>query len=160
MYYKTEVLKSRKKENLLVFFLISILISICFTFIITTFFLKIYKVKSYIHKNAPTTYYLVNIFTEDFKENAPVLAKVNNKIITKGKILAKGPVNIQLHNDEIIIGNKIIFIKNPLPIIFDKNSTLVLNKDEYFILSENHIDSFYYGKFHKNQILGKIIYEF
>jgi type IV secretory pathway protease TraF len=160
MFYKKEVLKQRKKENLFLFILISLIISICSSLILSEFFIKIYKVSNLVKKDQKPFYYIVNIFSSNFKENDYVIGKIHQETITIGKILAKGPATITVTNDEIFLDNKKIFLKNPLPTIFYKNQKIHLNKEEYFILSEISLDSFYLGKIPKNQIIGKILYSF
>ena len=77
-----------------------------------------------------------------------------------GVILIRGPAKLQLNNDEIQLPNKRIFLKNPLPKVFSKKEEIHLNQDEFYIISEASLDSFYFGKIHQKQIMGKVLFRF
>ncbi len=160
MLYKAEVLKSRKKENLLPFFLVSLFVSAIFILILSLFVVQIYKILPYGFEQANKSYYVINIFSKNFRENDFVVAKINDQIVVVGLILIQGPAKIQINNDEIQLPSKKIFLKNPLPKVFNKKEEIQLNQEEFYIMSETSLDSFYFGKIKKNQIMGKVLFRF
>jgi hypothetical protein len=160
MLYKAEVLKSRKRENLLPFILISFLISAIFILIISLFFVQIYKILPYGSDQANKSYYVINVFSKNFRENDYVVARINDQIVVVGLILIQGPAKIQVNNDEIQLPSKKILLKNPLPKVLNKKEEIQLNQEEFYIISETSLDSFYFGKIHKNQIMGKVLFRF
>jgi hypothetical protein len=160
MLYKAEVLKSRKRENLLPFILISFLISAIFILIISLFFVQIYKILPYGSDQANKSYFVINVFSKNFRENDYVVARINDQIVVVGLILIQGPAKIQVNNDEIQLPSKKILLKNPLPKVFNKKEEIQLNQEEFYIISETSLDSFYFGKIHKNQIMGKVLFRF
>jgi len=160
MLYKAEVLKSRKKENLLPFILVSFFISAILILIISLFMVQIYKILPYGFNQANKSYYVINVFSKNFRENDFVVAKINDQIVVVGLILIQGPAKIQINNDEIQLPTKKIYLKNPLPKVFNKKQEIQLNQEEFYIISEASLDSFYFGIIQKNQIMGKVLFRF
>lgn len=160
MFYKAEVLKTKKKEHYLGFFVISLIISGIIVLLIHLFILKVYRISSVVNTDK-NNYYIINTIKRNYKINDFVMARIqqtDNVII--GKILMIGPGEIFINQNEILFKNQKILLKNPLPVIINNQKSIALNEKEYFILSDFTIDSYFIGKIHHEDIIGTILFNF
>lgn len=157
--YKTIKFTNSKKENLSIFFIVSLTLILIFSLFINLFFFRLYLLKSVINEKSKKIY-LVELLTKEIKKNDFVLAyhPRENSIYIAGKIVGTENDKITISNNVIIINNQKIFLKNPLPEVFNKKEEIYLKKDEYVVISDISIDSFEIGVLKKENIVGKIIY--
>lgn len=160
MFFKPKVLKTKKKQNFFGFFILSIVVITSVVFILNVFIIQIYKVTSVIDSNKKN-YYIIYLLKKDYKVNDFILAKVyETDLVIVGKVLLKGPVRLYINQNELRYNNKKILLKHPLPPIIDYEKSIDLKENEYFILSDYTIDSYFIGKIHHKEIIGSILFSF
>ncbi len=158
-YYQTKSKDKRRKFFNL--FIVSFLFSFLLSMIINLYFFRIYKLKV-LPEESTHHYYIVNLFNKNFKLYEEILINhpYEEKVKLPAKILGMPNDIIKVQNDKIEINSKILFLRNPLPLIFEKKESFIIKENEYYVISENSIDSFEIGTIRKEEIIGKIIYKF
>lgn len=158
-YYK---IKSKERKKKLFYLLgISFLISILITSLLNLYFLRIFKLKS-IANESISQYYFINIFSKSFQLYDEVLVNhpFEDEIKIPAVIFGLPKDSIKIENDKIEIGSKVLFLKNPLPKIFEKKENFTLKENEYYIISEISIDSYEIGVIQRENIIGKVVFKF